>query len=61
MRWTYPLDPECPEYAEFARVLLDDPMSVGAPTDDIMAAFERRHRAACSRCQEYAAANVAVA
>lgn len=62
MRMVYPLDPGCPEVAEFSSSLFDDPMTaaMGAPTDDIMEGFERGHRVKCARCQEYGAANVAV-
>jgi hypothetical protein len=46
-----PIDPECPVVAEFSSSLFDDPMTsaMGAPTDDIMEDFERRHRAKCRR------------
>ena len=30
--------------------------AMGAPTDDIVEGFERRHRRLCKRCQEYGAA-----
>lgn len=61
-RWVYPLDPNCPEYERFASTLFDDPMTsaMGAPTDDILEGFERKHRIKCKRCQEYGAANVDV-
>jgi len=32
-----------------------DPTAMGAPTDDIMEGFERKHRIKCKRCQEYGA------
>jgi hypothetical protein len=40
----------------------DDPMTqaMGAPVDDIMDGFAKRHRAICQRCQEYGAANVEI-
>jgi hypothetical protein len=62
MRYHAPLDPECPEVENFTSSLFDDPMTdaMGAPTDDIMEGFERRHRAKCKRCQEYGAANIDV-
>jgi hypothetical protein len=62
MRYHAPLDPNCPEVAEFEENLFDDPMTdaMGAPTDDIMEDFERRHRVTCPRCQEYGAANIEV-
>ena len=61
-RWHSPLDPNCPEYTRFVNSLFEDPMTeaMGAPTDDIMEDFERRHRAKCKRCQEYGAANIEV-
>ena len=61
-RWVTPCDPECPVYREYADTLFDDPMTeaMGAPTDDIMEAFEAKHRLTCKRCQEYGAANVDV-
>jgi len=57
-----PLDPECPVVEEYTRTLFNDPMTeaMGAPTDDIMKAFERRHRGKCPRCQEYGCANIEV-
>ena len=61
-RWNFPCDPECPEYAEFSNCLFDDPMTeaMGAPVDDIMEGFERKHRGSCKRCQEFGAENVEV-
>lgn len=62
MRYHAPLDPECPDVAAFTESLFGDPMTaaMGAPTDDIMEDFERRHRRKCARCQEYGAANIEV-
>lgn len=62
MKYHAPLDPACPEVAEFESALFDDPMTeaMGAPTDDIMEDFERRHRVKCERCQEFGAANIEV-
>jgi hypothetical protein len=62
LRWHAPCDPDCPEYSGYVSALFDDPMTaaMGAPTDDIMEGFERRHRAECKRCQEYGAANIDV-
>jgi hypothetical protein len=66
-RYVFPLrhgslDPDCPEVARCTDALFYDPMTrvMGAPVDDIMEMFERRHRAKCPRCQEYGAANVEV-
>jgi hypothetical protein len=43
-----PLDPECPQVADFMTALFDDPMTeaMGAPTDDIceMSALPRIRR-----------------
>lgn len=57
-----PLDPDCPHVVEFMDSLFNDPMTqaMGAPTDDIMAGFARRHRKDCPRCQAYGAANIEV-
>ena len=61
-RWIYPLDPECPIVQNFHSSLFDDPMTsaIGAPVDDIMEDFEKKHRSKCKRCQEFSAANVDV-
>ena len=57
-----PLDPACPEAARFADALFGDPMTqaMGAPTDEIMEGFERKHRSKCPRCREYGCANIEV-
>jgi hypothetical protein len=62
MRYHAPLDPGCPEVARFESSLFDDPMTeaMGAPVDDIMESFEKRHRVKCKRCQEFGAANIEV-
>jgi hypothetical protein len=61
-RYHAPCDPACPVYAGFVASLFNDPMTdaMGAPTDDIVEGFERRHRAGCERCREYGAANIEV-
>jgi hypothetical protein len=61
-RWHAPLDPECPEVESYMSALFDDPMTsaMGAPVDDIVEGFERRHRRTCARCQEFGAANIEV-
>lgn len=61
-RWYAPLDPECPEVRDYSDTLFDDPMTeaMGAPTDDIMADFARRHRQTCERCRDFGAANIEV-
>ncbi len=60
--WHAPLDPDCPEVRKFMDGLFGDPMTeaMGAPTDDIVLAFEGKHRGKCERCQEYGAANIEV-
>lgn len=62
MRYRAPLDPACPEVARFTESLFGDPMTeaMGAPTDDIMEGFARKHRLKCQRCQQYGAANIEV-
>jgi hypothetical protein len=62
MQYHMPLDPECPDVAAFTESLFDDPMTtaMGAPVDDIIEGFDRRHRAKCARCQAFGAANVEV-
>lgn len=57
-----PLDPECPEVADCASALLNDPMTEAmcAPVYDIFEAFEKRHRRTCKRCQKYGCANIEV-
>jgi hypothetical protein len=58
----HPVDPECPPVAAFIASLMNDPMTkaMGAPVDEIMADFDRRHRVNCERCQQYGAANIEV-
>jgi hypothetical protein len=57
-----PLDPDCPKVFNFMSALFDDPMTtaMGAPTDDIVEGFERKHRRNCKRCQEYGCDNIEV-
>lgn len=57
-----PLDPECPEAKRFLTTLFDDPMSTvsGAPLDEIVDEFERRHVPKCKRCQEFGLANIEI-
>lgn len=61
-QWHAPLDPDCPEVREYSDTLFDDPMTaaMGAPVDDIMEGFERKHRKTCKRCQAFGAANIEV-
>lgn len=62
MKWHAPVDPDCPEVREFTDSLLNDPMTeaMGAPVDEILEAFEARHRQTCERCREFGAANIEV-
>ncbi len=62
MRWSFPVDPDCPTVREFRNSLMGDPMThaMGAPTDDILEDFDSEHRSVCERCLEYGAANVEV-
>jgi hypothetical protein len=62
MKYYIPLDPNCPAATEYICCLVDDEMTkaMGAPVDEILEDFERRHRLKCKRCQEYGAANIEV-
>lgn len=62
MKWQAPVDPRCPVVKSFHRNLDEDPLTgaMGAPVDDIVDLFERRHRAKCDRCQAFGAANIEV-
>jgi hypothetical protein len=61
-RHVYPLDPACPEVRKFMDGLTNDPMTwaTGAPIDNIVEGFEKKHRRKCERCREFGAANVAI-
>ncbi len=60
-RWVYPVDPDCPEVAQYVSDLWDDPMtSESGCGSEIQEAWESKHRVKCGRCQEYGAANVDV-
>jgi hypothetical protein len=59
-RYHAPLDPGCPKVRSYLDALYNDPMSVGAPLDEIVEGFERSHRVKCKRCQEFGAANIEV-
>ena len=57
--WYAPLDPECPEVEKYSSTLFDDPMTLYSGCGgEIWAAFEKKHRAKCKRCQEFGAANI---
>ena len=58
-RWVTPVDPDCPEVAEFTQNLWDDPMTgYSGVGDEVQEDFERRHLNKCKRCQEFGAANI---
>lgn len=59
-RWVYPVDPECPQVVSFRDSLYNDPMSKGAPLDEISEAWERKHRINCVRCKLYSVENIDV-
>ena len=61
-RYHMPVDPACPAVLEYAKSLLEDPLThaMGAPVDEIMEDFERKHRQTCERCREYGLANIEV-
>lgn len=60
MKYHAPLDPLCVKANKFKHMLYEDPMSDGAPLDEIMEDFERNHRKKCKQCQEYGVANIEV-
>lgn len=62
MEYHAPLDPACPYYKDFMETLLNDPMTsaMGAPVDEIIEDYEKKHRQKCKRCQEYGLANIEV-
>lgn len=53
-----PVDPQCPEVVAYTQSLCDDPVSIGAPLEEIVEDFEQKHRARCRRCLEYGMANM---
>jgi len=57
-----PVDPECPEVREYIDALLNDPMTyaMGAPVDEILEHWEKKHRSECARCREYGMANIEI-
>ena len=61
-RYHMPVDPECPEVREYVDTLLNDPMThaMGAPVDEILEAWENKHRQTCKRCRYYGLANIEV-
>jgi hypothetical protein len=61
-RFHAPCDPECPEFGSYLRALVEDPMgrAMGAPLDEFIEAYEKRHRTKCKHCMEYGAKNIEV-
>ena len=61
-RYHMPVDTECPEVRAYRDCLLNDPMThaMGAPVDEILEAWENKHRQTCERCREYGLANIEV-
>ena len=57
-----PVDPECPDVREYVDTLLNDPMThaIGAPVDEILEHWEKKHRSECTRCREYGTANIEI-
>jgi hypothetical protein len=61
MRYNMPLDPECPTVIEYQQSTADDPIMVlSSCADEFYAAFAHKHRATCTRCQEFGVANIEV-
>jgi hypothetical protein len=62
MKYHAPLDPLCIKANKFKHMVDDDPMTkaMGAPVDEIMEDFEKKHRKTCKQCQEYGLANIEV-
>lgn len=56
----FPVDPECPQVRQFHDALTEDPLTsaCGAPVDEILEDWDRKHQAHCPRCREFAAANL---
>lgn len=66
MNWYAPLDPDCPgarrDVYDPLDTMEEDPMTqaYGAPVDEFVEQWERKHRLSCKRCQEFGAANIGV-
>ncbi len=62
-RWHLPVDPSCPEVREWKDAIINDPMTshYGAPVDEFVEDFERRHVTTCAHCKVYGAANIEIA
>lgn len=59
--YVMPVDPECPEVANYRAAVDEDPMSAACGCmDEILELFEKRHVAKCARCREYGVANIEV-
>lgn len=61
--YSTPCDPECPEFAAYVAVISDDPMgkALGAPLDEILVGFEKKHRTQCIRCRTFGCDHIEVA
>ena len=61
MKWYAPLDPNCPEVQDFHLRFWDDPITQTCGcADEIVEAWENKHRRNCSRCQDYGMENIDV-
>ena len=52
-----PLDPECEEYCQFLRMIIND-TSINSPINEIMEDFENKHRAECKKCFDFGSQNI---
>ena len=60
-RLVYPLDPKCPEVAEWHEAFSEDlMMMMSGVVGEFYDEFASRHRTSCRRCTEYGAANVEI-
>lgn len=59
-RYDYPVDPDCPDVAEYYQMADDPIMASSGCWGEFRADFDSKHRSKCKRCQEYGAANVDV-
>lgn len=58
MRYVYPVDPECPDVAEYLKMGDDPIMQMSGCWGEFRSDFETKHRAGCKRCQSFGADNV---
>lgn len=60
-RYNMPLDPTCITVREYHQSHNEDPMSeMCGCLDEIIEAWENKHRIICIRCQEFGTANIEV-